>query len=57
MFSGRGPSAAPFGCAQDDGWNGMTPLEGSIFNRFDKVVSRRAGIIRLIDLSVDGRGF
>ena len=49
MFSGRGPSAAPFGCAQDD------PFRGSIFNRFGKVVSRRAGIIRLIDFPVDGR--
>jgi len=33
-----------------DGWNGMTPLRGSIFNRFGEVVSRRAGIIHLIDL-------
>ena len=38
------------------GWNGMTPLRGSIFNRFGEVVSRRAGIIRLIDFPVDRKG-
>jgi hypothetical protein len=31
----------------------MTPLEGSIFNRFGEVVSRRAGTIRLIDLALE----
>jgi hypothetical protein len=43
MFSGRGPSAALR----------MTPLEGSIFNHFREVVSRRAGIIRLIGLCME----